>query len=162
MVEVWQVQEALRPLLGSSLLDEFPGFGTQVARRLQSWFPGRSTLEELTAQVDETLFNELYECLGPAMTVVSDDGFHRRIYMDELRDASDDLLGLLFDSFPVDSLHFEELHRYCMTSCSLSALRTLWIRYRDQLDPGERNIISRIIRDNYPASRWISWLKLED
>ena len=162
MLEIWQVQESLRPLLGSSLIAEFPCFGIQVTRRLQSWFLGRSALEELATQVEETLFNELYEHLGPAMTVISDEGLHRRIYMDELRDAADDLLGLLFDSFPVDSLHFDELHRYSMTACSLSALRALFVRYPDYLDPGEKKIITRIIRDNFAPSRWISWLKTEE
>ena len=161
MISVLQVQMALRPVLGTSLVSD-PGFGRRVAAILQGWFPGRLSLEETAAQVEDALFNELYERLGPSMTLRAEDGSSHRIRMADLPDLADECMGVLFDSLRVTPAHYDLLHAYCMKSGSFAGLRTLYLHFQEQTPPGERKIIARILRDNYPAARWQSWLNPAD
>ena len=91
-----------------------------------------------------------------------DGGRTRRVRTAELKDAADDVMGVLFDSLKVYSVNYDILHDYCMETGSFSALRVLYTRYQEFLPEGERRIIARIIRDNYPASAWENWLSPAD
>ena len=120
------------------------------------------TFADIASRVEDALFNTLYEHLGPSMSVRMDDGSSRRIKTAELRDAADDVMGVLFEQLKVYSVNYESLHTYCMESGSFSAMRILYTRYRDFLPEEERKIIARIIRDSHPSSDWESWLDPED
>ena len=161
MIETWNVREALRPRLGSALVDE-PGIMDGIAQSLRSYAPYRDTFSGLASRLEEDLFNLLYEHLGPAMSARMDNGMTRRIRTSELKDAADDVMGVLFDDLKVYSVNYEAIHAYCMETGSFSALRVLYTRYASFMQEGERRIIARIIRDNYPVSSWESWLSPSD
>lgn len=157
MIESWHVREVLRSRLGSLLVDE-PGFAEAAAAPLLAYAPYKSSLSELTSQVEENLFNVLYSRLGPAMSVRMHDGSIRRVHMSEIKEAADDVMGVLFNEMKVYSVQYEALHAYCMESGSFSAMRALITRYGDFLPSSEKQIMARIIRDTRPRADWDGWL----
>ena len=161
MIESWHVREVLRPRFGSALMDT-PGVPDAAAALLRTYAGYKDTFADLAARLEEVLFNTLYEHLGPAMSVRMDDGTTRRVRTAELKDAADDVMGVLFDQLKVYSVNYDSLHTYCMESGSFSAMRTLYTRYTDFLPDSERRIIARIVRDTHPQSQWESWLNPQD
>ena len=161
MIEAWHVREALRSRFGSALADQ-PGIWDRTAKVLQNYAPYRDTFADLADRLEDALFNTLYEHLGPSMGVRMDDGTVRRIRMPELKDAADDVLGILFDTLKVYSVTYESLHDYCMATGSFAALRVLYMRFTEFMPSSERRIIARIIRDSRPRECWESWLEPGD
>ena len=161
MIENWHVREALRSRLGSALVDE-PGIPDRAAELLRSYAPYKDTFAGLAARLEDVLFNTLYERLGPSMTVRMDDGSTRRVRTAELKDAADDVMGVLFDQLKVYSISYDSLHSYCMETGSFSAMRTLCTRFGEFLPASERKIMARIIRDTRPPKDWESWLPPEE
>ena len=91
-----------------------------------------------------------------------DDGSSRRIRTSELKDAADDVMGVLFESLKVYSVNYDALHVYCMETGSYAAMRVLYTRYQELLPAEERKIIARIIRDSRPRAEWESWINPAD
>ena len=161
MIEAWHVREALRSRFGSALVDQ-PGIWDRAAAVLQRYAPYRDTFEGLAAQLEDVIFNTVYEQLGPSMGARMEDGSVRRIRSAEMKDAADDVMGVLFDHLKVYSVNYEALHEYCMTTGSFAALRVLYTRYADFMPPGERKIIAGVIGDTRPRDQWEEWLEPED
>ena len=161
MIEAWHVREALRSRFGSDLVD-IPGIWDRTAAILRGYAPYRDTFEDLAARLEDAVFNAVYEQLGPSMGARMDDGTVRRIRTAELKDAADDVLGVLFDQLKVYSVTFDALHNYCMSAGSFSAMRVLYSRYADFMPASERRILARIIRDSRPRSIWENLLDPED
>ena len=161
MIESWHVREALRSRFGSALADT-PGIWDRTATLLQGYAPYRDTFESLASRLEDVIFNTLYEQLGPSMGARMDDGSVRRIRTAELKDAADDVMGVLFDSLKVYSVTYDSLHEYCMSAGSFAAMRVLYTRYADFMPAPERKIIARIIRDSRPRSEWETWIDPED
>ena len=161
MIEAWHVREVLRPRFGSALMEE-PGVTDMIVALLNSYASYKDTFADMALRVEDTLFNMLYDHLGPSMTVRMDNSGTRRIRTSELKDASDDVMGLLFDQMKVYSVNYESIHSYCIESGSVSAMRVLYTRFRDFLPDSERRIIARIIHDSRPNEEWESWLDLSD
>ena len=157
MIESWHVREALRSRLGSSLVDE-PGFADPLAAVLRSYLSYRDTFADLAARVEDTLFNLLYDRLGPSMSVRTNDGSFRRIRTNELKDAADDVMGVFFDQLKAYSVNYEALQSYVLESGSFSAMRVLYTRYAGLMSAGERQVLARVIRDARPESDWKEWL----
>lgn len=161
MIEAWHVREALRPRFGSALVDQ-PGVWDRAARLLQNYAPYRDTFADLAGRLEDALFNAVYEVLGPSMSAVMDSGAVRRIRMPEMKDAADDVMGVLFDTLKVYSVTYDSLRSYFMETGSFAALRTLYTRFAGFTAPSERRIMARIIRDTRPREYWESWLDPED
>ena len=157
MIESWHVREALRSRFGSALAD-IPGIWDRAAAMLQGYASYRDTFADLAARLEDVLFNTVYEQLGPSMGARMDNGTVRRIRSAELRDAADDVMGVLFESLKVYSVTYESLHAYCMSAGSFSAMRVLYTRYGDFMPASERKILARVIRDSRPREDWESWL----
>ena len=161
MIEAWHIREALRSRFGSALADT-PGIWNRTAAVLQSYAPYRDTFSDLAVRLEDALFNTVYEQLGPSMGAHMDDGTVRRIRTAELKDAADDVLGVLFDELKVYSVTYESLREYFMTAGSFAAMRVLYTRYAGFMPAGERKILARIIRDSRPRNEWEGWLDPED
>ena len=161
MIESWHVREALRSRFGSALADT-PGIWDRAAAVLQNYAPYKDTFADLAERLEDALFNSLYEQLGPSMGVRMDDGAVRRIRTAELKDAADDVLGVLFDRLKVYSVTYESLREYFMSAGSFAAMRVLYSRFSGFMDPAERRILARIIRDSRPRAEWENWLDPED
>lgn len=152
-----QVAQALRPSLGSAVLEQ-TGLCEGAARLLKRFAPYRETLEELAQRVESYLFDTLYGYLGDDMTVKTDSGELRRIRMRELPQLADDVMGVLFDSMQVYSITY-------IKAQGLLPARRFPERHAGTLPevrrlqpPEEKELIARIIRDNYPPERYAAWL----
>ena len=161
MFESWHIREVLRSRFGSALADQ-PGIWDKTASILNRYAPYKDTFADLSARLEDALFNAVYEHLGPSMSAQMNDGTVRRIRTSEFRDAADDVMGVLFDNLKVYSVTYDSLHEYCMTAGSYSAMRVLYTRYQEFMPASERKIIARIIRDSRPRSDWESWMDPED
>ncbi len=157
MIESWHVREALRSRLGSSLVDE-PGFPEPLADLLRSYASYKDTFAGMAARVEDLLFNLLYNRLGPSMTVRMNDGSFRRVRTSELKDAADDVMGVLFDQMKVYSVSYDALQAYMLESGSFSAMRTLYTRFAECMTEDERRLLARVIRDSRPRDDWSDWL----
>ena len=161
MIESWHVREALRTRFGSALVD-VPGIWDRAAAILQNYASYKDTFSDLAVRLEDVLFNAVYEQLGPSMGARMDDGTVRRIRSAELKDAADDVLGVLFDSLKVYSVTYDALHDYCMSAGSFAAMRVLYTRFSGFMPASERKILARIIRDSRPRSDWESWMDPDD
>ena len=161
MIESWHIREVLRSRFGSALVD-IPGIWDRSASLLQNYAPYRDTFAGLAARLEDVLFNTVYEQLGPSMGAQMDDGTVRRIRSAELKDAADDVMGVLFDRLKVYSVTYDSLHEYCMSAGSFAAMRILYTRYAEFMPAPERKILARIIRDSRPRPDWENWLAPED
>ena len=161
MIEAWHVREALRSRFGSALVDQ-PGIWDRTASLLQRYAPYRDTFEGLAVQLEDAVFNAVYEQLGPSMSARMEDGSVRRIRTAEMKDAADDVMGVLFGHLKVYSVNYEAIRSYFMATGSFAALKVLYTRYRDYTAPDDRRIMARIIRDARPRSQWEEWLDPED
>ena len=161
MIEAWHIREALRFRFGSALAD-VPGIWDRTAAVLQNYAPYRDTFEDLAVRLEHALFNTLYEQLGPSMAVRMDDGTVRRIRTAELKDAADDVLGVLFNELKVYSVTYNLLHDYWLSAGSFAAMRVLYRRFGEFMPEGDRRILARIIRESRPRAEWETWLDPED
>ena len=161
MIEAWHVREALRSRFGSVLVDQ-PGIWDRTASLLQRYAPYRDTFADLAARLEDILFNSVYEQLGPSMGAQIEDGTVRRIRSVEMKDAADDVMGVLFEQLNVYSVTYDSLHEYCMSAGSFSAMRVLYTRYTEFMPAPERKILARVIRDSRPRADWENWLDPED
>lgn len=157
MIESWHIREALRSRLGSSLVDE-SGFADPLADILRSYASYKDTFASLAAKVEDTLFNMLYDRLGPSMSLRMNDGSFRRFRTAEFKDAADDVMGVFFDQLRVYSVNYEALQEYALESGSFSAMRVLYTRYGERMTDEERRTLARVIRNARPESDWKDWL----
>ena len=161
MIEAWHIREALRFRFGSALAD-VPGIWDRTAAVLHNYAHYRDTFEDLAVRLEDALFNTLYEQLGPSMVVRMDDGTVRRIRTAELKDAADDVLGVLFNELKVYSVTYNLLHDYWLSAGSFAAMRVLYRRFGEFMPEGDRRILARIIRESRPRAEWETWLDPED
>lgn len=159
-ISTYEVKQALRPYLGSAIATQTP-IAEEVAHALRAYAPYKESLEGLAKRISNTIFNSLYGILGPKMTLIMDGGESRRILMQDLPDLADAVLGVLFDGLTVYSVSYQTLKDYSLRTGSLSAMRVLYQKYDEFQSPEEKALMARIIRDNHPRERYISWLKDE-
>ena len=157
-INTYSVKCALRPYLGSDMVDGTP-IAEEAAHVLRSYAPYRDTLEDLSQRLCNVLFDGLYSELGPRMTVRLDGGQMVRIHMQDLPQVADAVLGALFDSMSVYTVNFQTLKDYSLRTGSLSAMRVLYQKYDDFQSQEEKALMARIIRDNYQPFLYESWLK---
>lgn len=157
-ISTYNVKCALRPYLGSDMVDATP-IAEEAAHALRSYAPYKETLEDLALRVANALFDVLYSVLGPRMTIRLDNGDMVRIRMDDLPFLADAVLGVMFDGMTVYSVNFQNLKDYSLRTGSLSAMRVLYQKYDDFQSQEEKDLMARIIRDNHPRERYATWLK---
>jgi len=151
------VRQLLVPSLGTEVLRQ-TGLEQTIAGLLRAYSPYRTTLLELGEGLCNRLFSDLYALLGPRMTVRLDDGSLRRISLQALPDIADDAMGALFDAMTISPDHQQALTEYAMHRTSLAAMRVLLLKYGASMEEMEKDILRRIIRDNYPPEKYASWL----
>lgn len=157
MITARHMREALRYKLGSHIVDDTP-LAEKAAVMIGHWIPGKESLESLEKRAEDLIFNELYNAVGSGMSVTTDDGVTRRVRLDELKEIADDAMYPLFDSMKVYSVNYGILRDHAIGMSSFRAMQVLVLRYGEFMDPQEKHIFKRIIRENWPEERWREWL----
>lgn len=156
-VRTQEVRDALAPMLGRRLTEQ-TALCDHAAETMRRYLPGRMTLEEMTRQVRDAIFGDLFELLGHRMLLQLDNGVVLRIRLEDVDLLADAAMGVLLDVLPPAVLPLDALREHAMCSGSLSAMRVLLQRWERLLPPGEGDMLRRIIRENYPREMYESWL----
>ena len=151
------VRAALEPMLGARFVSTTP-LCANAAECLRHYAPSRMSLSDMFAQVKECIFGNLYEALGQGMLLTLENGVRLRIRLRDVDTLADEALGVLLDALPADILPLEALRSFALQSGLLSPMRVILQRYGSALPRMERDMFSRIIRENHPADRYASWL----
>ncbi len=145
-VKVSRVRDALRPRLGSALVD-----GTAVPEALtgvlRGYTPYGGSLSDLADTLANRLFSELFGLLGPGMAVTLDDGRTVRVRLEAIPEIADDALLALLDALVVSPANGEALREHAMRGGSLSAMRVLLAKYAASMSAEEKSLLERIIAD---------------
>lgn len=160
MVTVSQVSQVLLPWLGSRLLSRSRDMTDEIVRRLNRFLPGRTEPEPFCNELAVLLYGHVLRLTDRRLIVQPDGGFPVQMRTDDFNIIADDLLFLIFNTFPVDAAHLLLLQEYAMARPCLSALRALYERFAPLQSPAERSAVVQIIRSCYPPWRIRSWLNL--
>ena len=156
MIDLNLVRQSLSIPFGEVLAND-PGFAEGAANLLQRYASCRN-YAELSRQMEDYLFNALYERLGPGMALPSKNGVSRRFLVSDLPEAADAALFPLFFSLPPNAENYVALHDFWLSSASFSAMRTLYLRYSRYLPYSEKIYIERIVSENIPPYLLNEWL----
>lgn len=157
-VGIWDVEQVLRPWLGSMLLSSTPIAG-QVAGTVMDYAPYRQTLRELKTSVESELLTGVNRITGGSMCVVLDDYRTKRLMLQDIQWMTDEVMGLVFDSLTPFSANFTKLNDYALHEESLSALRVLYQKYQKFFSVEEYAFLVQMVRKIYPPQRYASWLE---
>ena len=158
MVTLYQVADTLRPWLGDDFLAGAPMVCVRARDMLCAFSPDRAALTDISQTLDSLLFCAVRDATAGRMTVRLKDGGFVRVQVADFSVMADDLMYLLFRSFPLDARHLMLLREYSVRQSSLSAIRALYTRYREYETPAELDALKRVAQSCHPAFRWRAWL----
>jgi hypothetical protein len=158
MIAPFRVGEVLRPFLGTDFLRRNADLPAQAAEALSSFRPARQTLLRLAEQVDNLLFMRVREDTNGRMALLMDGGALIRLRMADFTVMADELLYLLLENLPVTPQNQALLREYSMRSNSLSALRALYLLYRELQEPEETQTLRRVITSCHEPWRFKPWI----
>ena len=105
MVTVSQVSQVLLPWLGSRLLSRSRDMTDEIVRRLNRFLPGRTEPEPFCNELAVLLYGHVLRLTDRRLIVQPDGGFPVQMRTDDFNIIADDLLFLIFNTFPVDAAH---------------------------------------------------------
>ena len=161
MIELESIAQTLRPWLGDELVNRMPRVLTEAQRRLSTFTAGRDDLAELEQSLEGLMYTAVRRETGAAFLVTLEETEPRpnwEVEPDDFAVIADELMWLLFERFPIDARHLMLLRDYSMRASSLSAIRALYLRFREYETLDELKALRRVARGSYPAYRWQSWL----
>ncbi len=156
MAAVSQIMAVLRPWLGPSLCASMYPAAERICVRFSGWSE-RQSLDETAAHVREILYGNVKHLTGSSLLVFPAPGQEVRMCDDDFDVLTDEVMFLLFDSFPADEKHLGILEEYAQRSGSLSALRKIYVSFRSLISPYEAAALKKVIL-GYPAFR-LGWLR---
>ena len=157
MISQAQVMRVLEPWFGDRLTQVLMPTMADLATRLNAASP-RQDLERLARDMDSLLFRAVHQATRGTMMILLPDDTWVRSRLEDYAVMADELLGLVFDEFPVDQEHLSWLRNYSLSHASLSALRVLYTRFFPLETEGELDAIASVARSCYPPFRWRQWL----
>lgn len=160
MIAKGQVMIALQPWLGARLSGWLEPVMDEITRRL-NLYSSRQAPEALCQEMDSMLFQAIRHFTRGTMLAQLPDGTWVRIQMEDIAMMADDLMGLVFQQFPVDSAHLIILREYSLRCASLSALKALYTRYAALHSQEELRAIESVARACHPPFRWQGWLNTQ-
>ncbi len=156
MISAAQVMTILIPWVGPALSGDMLPAAERICVRLSGYSPRRSP-EEAACFVRETVFEAVRHLTGGSLLVFPSPGQEVTMCPDDFDTIADEIMFLLFDSFPADELHLRILEEYAEQSGSLSALRKMYVSFAGMMSPGERATLKKVIL-GYPAFR-LYWMR---
>ena len=157
MVTAAQVSGILLPWVGNSLL----GMLHEECARITAMLNTADHLQSpdiLAERIAVNLFSAVRALTHAQMVVHPDGGYPVRMQTEDFSIIADELLFLLFDTFPADEAHFQLLQSYALSCSSLSALRALYTRFASFQSQQELATVAQIARSCHPPFRLVGWL----
>ena len=140
-----QIENLLRPYVGSALLERCPELVYSVNQILVRFLRTDATLSTLLGQMDSLLFNTVYIGSDRSMVVRLDDGRHVRVTSDSIRDLADRLLALSYTGKEANSVLQDILFDFAREG-SYAAMRDLLARF--PLDSFNRGWLTQVLEEN--------------
>lgn len=152
-----RIRETVRNSFGAAIAGE-TNLADRAAWLLNTFVPGKTDAVSLADRLEHQMFDDLYTALGPGMKVNGAHGECIRIHLKEIGDTADEMMGLLMESIRVSPAGYDTVRSFYMKSGSFHAMRVLYTRYGDYLGDGEKQLMERMIRKDYPETRWKEWI----
>ncbi len=155
MIAAAQVLSILIPWVGLSLGDPLFPTAERICVRLSGYSPRRS-LEEDRDFVRQHVCESIYRLTGGSLLVFPVPGQEVTMCPDDFDTIADEIMFLLFDTFPADKHYLRILEEYAECTGSLSALRKIYVSFGGLISAGERTALKRVIL-GFPPFR-LYWL----
>ena len=155
MIAAAQVLSILIPWVGPSLGDSLFSTAERICVRLSGYSSRRSPEEERDF-IRQHVYESVYRLTGGSLLVFPSPGQEVTMCSDDFDTIADEIIFLLFDTFPADTLHLHILEGYAERTGSLSALRKIYVSFSSMLSSGERTALKRVIL-GFPAFR-LYWM----
>ena len=140
-----QIENLLRPHVGSALLGRCPELVYSINQILVRFMRTDATLPELLTQMDSLLFNTIYLGTDRSMVVLLDNGARMRVTSDAIRDLADRVLALAYMGKEANSLLQDILFDFAREG-SYAAMRELLARF--PLDEFDRGWLTQVLKEN--------------
>jgi len=150
----------MRPWVGSYLL-ESTSLTTEVTNRLMNYDPRSSTFHVLHDQLSDVVLVGLNRATAASMRVILDDYKVRKLSLSDIDQIIDAFMGLLFESLIPFSANFIKINEYAMQHESLSALRVLYVKYKESFTCEQYAFLAKMIIKIYPNERVSTWFSGE-
>jgi hypothetical protein len=158
MTRADQVENSLRPFLGSVFLRDHSSLMERVALMLFGFRPERDSLQALAQRLDNLLFMAVRDATSARMLLEMDNNQLVRLRMSDFALMADELLYLTFENLEVNPQNQAMLRDYSLRNQSFSALRALYCLYQDLQSPEETKLLYKIITNSHPPWRYRHWL----
>jgi len=158
MAVIRRVAHTLRPWLGGAFVARNAELMEDIALCLMGFRPEKDSLRGLAFQLDNRLFMRVREETGGKLSLRMDNDQLVRLRMDDFGLMADELLYLLFEALPKNASNQALIRSYSMHAPSLSALRALYLLYRDLQSPEETAVLRRLVVGSHPPFRWQGWI----
>lgn len=140
-----QIENLLRPHLGSALLHRCPELVYSINQILVRFMRTDAPLSALLTQMDSLLFNTVYIGTDRSMVVLLDDGRRVRVTSDGIRDLADRALALAYTGKEPNSVLQDLLFDFAREG-SYAAMRDLLARF--PLDEFDRGWLTQVLDEN--------------
>ena len=140
-----QIENLLRPHVGSALLGRCPELIYSINQILVRFMRTDATLPVLLTQMDSLLFNTIYLGTDRSMVVLLDNGARMRVTSDAIRDLADRVLALAYTGKEANSLLQDILFDFAREG-SYAAMRELLARF--PLDEFDRGWLTQVLKEN--------------
>lgn len=154
-----EVFHLLESGLGLPIILRFPELVDRLALILNGYFYQRGEAEALYAQVESTLFNQIYALTAGAMIIEDNQRRPRRLRTDDIAALADGLMEPVFARLPRSRATFESLNAFAMRHTSLPALKQLYLFFGQFASEMNREIYRRIIKENFSLEMYQDWLE---
>ena len=149
----------LEPLVGLPLLLAHSELSSDIAAMLSEYdWRGEEPPDALCTRIEGALFNGIYSYTNGKMSVVDARGKHKKVYTDALAQMAEALMGPVFERFPICRATYEILNDYALRRLSLPALRRLYTGFSDMVEPMNRALFARVLKENFPPEAYQDWL----
>lgn len=157
MIAFAQIASTLQPWLGNDLLRCMDDTLRDIHVHLCGYSTRHDPAESME-WIDRKLFFAIKQATDGRFLMQLPDNTWVRIRLEDIAAMADEVMYLLFDTFPADPWHKEFLQAFSLRVSSLSALRVLYTKMAHLQTEEELFAIARVIRECYPAFRWRQWL----
>ena len=161
MIAPERAADMLRPWLGSAFLSQNADFLSKLSMSLFAYRPERDDPALLSQQTDNLLFMQVREDTKGRMALLMDTGQLIRLRMADFTLMADELMYLVFEGLPKTNANQAMIREYSMRQGSLSALRALYLHYRDLQSAEETATLRRVITSCHEPYRFRHWIDQE-